>query len=113
MTRLDDLENRSRRANLRILHIPEGSEDGKDPVKFMSELLMQVMGPDVFTAPPTGESPPVPDLQIWTRKTSAHIPGLFLPIPTEGSLAALGEESRTAVRRNCHKDVSISQRSSC
>ena len=52
LTRLDDLENRSRRANLRILHIPEGSEDGKDPVKFMSELLMQVMGPDVFTAPP-------------------------------------------------------------
>ena len=52
LTRLDDLENRSRRANLRILHIPEGSEDGKDPVKFMSELLTQVMGPEVFTSPP-------------------------------------------------------------
>ena len=39
LARLDDLENQSRRANLRIRHIPEGSEDGKDPVKFMSELL--------------------------------------------------------------------------
>ena len=82
LTQLDDRENRSRRADLRILHIPEGSEDGKDPVKFMSELLMQVMGPDVFTAPPELER--VPDLQIWTKKTPVHIPGLFLQIPAEG-----------------------------
>lgn len=52
LDRIDDLENRSRRANLRILNIPEGSEDGKDPVKFMSEALMQAMGPEVFAAPP-------------------------------------------------------------
>lgn len=50
--RCDDLETRSRRSNLRILNIPEGSEDGKDPVKFMSEVLMEVMGPEVFSAPP-------------------------------------------------------------
>lgn len=48
----DDLENRSRRFNLRILNIPEGSEDGKDPLKFISDVLMEMMGPDVFPAPP-------------------------------------------------------------
>ena len=52
LDRVDDLENRSRRANLRVLNIPEGSEDGKDPLKFMSEMLAQMMGPDVFSAPP-------------------------------------------------------------
>lgn len=52
LDRCDDLENRSRRSNLRILNIPEGSENGKDPVKFMSDVLMEVMGPDVFSTPP-------------------------------------------------------------
>lgn len=52
LDRCDDLENRSRRSNLRILNIPEGSEDGKDPVKFMSDVLMETMGPDVFSTPP-------------------------------------------------------------
>lgn len=52
LDRCDDLENRSRRINLRILNIPEGSETGKDPVKFMSDVLMEVMGPDVFSTPP-------------------------------------------------------------
>lgn len=52
LDRCDDLENRSRRFNLRILNIAEGSEAGKDPVKFMSEVLMEMMGPEVFSAPP-------------------------------------------------------------
>lgn len=52
LDRCDDLENRSRRFNLRILNVPEGSEDGKDPVKFISDVLMEMMGPDVFPAPP-------------------------------------------------------------
>lgn len=52
LDRCDDLENRSRRSNLRILNIPESSEEGKDPVKFMSDVLMEVMGPEVFSAPP-------------------------------------------------------------
>ncbi len=52
LDRCDDLENRSRRSNLRILNIPEGSEDGKDPVKFISDVLMEVMGPDVFSTSP-------------------------------------------------------------
>lgn len=42
--RCDCLENRSRRVNLRILNIPEGSEDGKDPIKFISDVLMEMMG---------------------------------------------------------------------
>lgn len=50
LERLDDLENRSRRSNLRILNVPEGSEDGKDPTVFVSELLAEAMA--VFTNPP-------------------------------------------------------------
>lgn len=50
--RLENLENRSRRANLRILNIPEGSEDGQDPTTFVSKLLKEAMGADVFTTPP-------------------------------------------------------------
>ncbi|CAL1584216.1 unnamed protein product [Knipowitschia caucasica] len=53
--RVDDLENRSRRSNLRIINIPEGSERGRDPVEFMSELLKECMGPDVFPRPPVLE----------------------------------------------------------
>ena len=50
--RVNEMENRSRRSNLRIVNIPEGSENGKDLVKFISELLAVGMGPDVFTSPP-------------------------------------------------------------
>lgn len=52
LERLDDLENRSRRANLRIVNIPEGSENGRDTVEFISELLTESMGVDVFPKPP-------------------------------------------------------------
>ncbi len=52
MDRVDDLENRSRRANLRILNVPENSEKGQSTVKFMSEMLMEVMGQEVFEKPP-------------------------------------------------------------
>jgi len=37
--RVDDLENLSRRSNLRIINIPEGRERGQDPTKFVSDLL--------------------------------------------------------------------------
>lgn len=51
LDRLEDLENRSRRANLRILNVPEDSEKGQSPVKFVSDMLMEAM-PDVFDTPP-------------------------------------------------------------
>jgi len=50
--RLEDLENRSRRVNLRIINIPEGSEKGQDPTEFVSTLLMENLGPDVLSKPP-------------------------------------------------------------
>lgn len=50
--KVDDLENRSRRSNLRIINVPEGCEKGQDPAKFVSELLMEVTGADVFSSPP-------------------------------------------------------------
>ena len=47
-------------------------------LEFMSEVLLQVMGCDVFPAPPdTGESQPDPDLQIQPRKTSSPVPCLL------------------------------------
>ena len=50
--KVDDLENRARRSNLRIINLPEGCEKGQDPAKFVSELLMEVTGTAVFTNPP-------------------------------------------------------------
>ncbi|KAI4810667.1 hypothetical protein KUCAC02_013605 [Chaenocephalus aceratus] len=50
--RVDDLENRSRRSNLRIINIPEGRERGQDPIKFVSDLIMEVTGPGVLSSPP-------------------------------------------------------------
>ncbi len=50
--RLDDQENRSRRANLRIINVPEDSEIGTDMIKFTSDLLKDVMGDQVFEKPP-------------------------------------------------------------
>lgn len=50
--RLDDLENRARRVNLRIINIPEGSEKGRDLTEFISDLLMENLGAGVFTRPP-------------------------------------------------------------
>ena len=41
-----------RRANLRILNVPENSEKGQSTTKFVSEMLMEVMGPEVFEKPP-------------------------------------------------------------
>lgn len=51
LDKIEDLENRSRRVNLRIVNVPEGSEDGQDPIRFMSEMLVEVMG-SVFERPP-------------------------------------------------------------
>lgn len=50
--RLDDIENRSRRVNLRIIGIPEGSEAGQSPTEFISGLLMECLGSGVLTKPP-------------------------------------------------------------
>lgn len=52
LDKVDDLENRSRRANLRIVNVPEGNENCQDPVKFVCEMLMQVMRNEVFEKPP-------------------------------------------------------------
>uniref|UniRef100_H3AKU7 L1 transposable element RRM domain-containing protein n=1 Tax=Latimeria chalumnae TaxID=7897 RepID=H3AKU7_LATCH len=43
----DDLENRARRSNLRIVGLPKGIE-GKDPVAFVERLLVEVLGEATF-----------------------------------------------------------------
>uniref|UniRef100_H3AQG1 L1 transposable element RRM domain-containing protein n=1 Tax=Latimeria chalumnae TaxID=7897 RepID=H3AQG1_LATCH len=43
----DDLENRARRSNLRIVGLPKGIE-GRDPVSFVGDLLVEVLGVETF-----------------------------------------------------------------
>lgn len=50
----DDLENHSRRSNVRILNVPEQSE-GRDTVGFLERFIPQLMGRDNFTSPVTLE----------------------------------------------------------
>ncbi|CAJ1062857.1 LINE-1 type transposase domain-containing 1 [Xyrichtys novacula] len=53
LDRVESLENNANKSMLRIVGIPEGSESGSDPAKFVAELLKEVMGTDVFPTPPT------------------------------------------------------------
>lgn len=48
---VDDLENRSRRCNLRVINLAEEVE-GTDPVEFMSGFFAEVLGSDLFPTPP-------------------------------------------------------------
>ncbi|KAI4895732.1 hypothetical protein NFI96_005495 [Prochilodus magdalenae] len=52
LDRIEDLENRSRRANLRIINVPEDSEKNEDMLTFVSALLSETMGEQVFAGPP-------------------------------------------------------------
>ena len=49
--KLEDLENRSRRNNIRVIGIPE-CEEGPCPTAFMEAFLLEVFGGDSFTNPP-------------------------------------------------------------
>ncbi|KAL1275615.1 hypothetical protein QQF64_035238 [Cirrhinus molitorella] len=55
LDRIEDLENRSRRANLRIVNVPEGIENGQDLVTFVAEMLLEMTGTEVFDKPPSLE----------------------------------------------------------
>ncbi|CAL1593479.1 unnamed protein product [Knipowitschia caucasica] len=61
--KLDDIENRGRRCNLRLLNINEGLEQG-DPTKFVADLLHEVLG-----GPNGLEKPPILDR---AHRTSAQ-----------------------------------------
>jgi len=50
----DDLENRSRRSNIRIINVPEQAE-GRDVVGFLEKFISQILGNDNFTSPVTLE----------------------------------------------------------
>lgn len=67
--KMEDLESRSRRCNLRVIGIPEGAE-GADPVAYMSKFFADVLGADVFQSPPLldrahriGPKPPNPNAE--------------------------------------------------
>lgn len=45
--KMDDMENRSRRCNLRLTGLPEGCEGGS-PIKYVEKLLQNILGADNF-----------------------------------------------------------------
>lgn len=47
----EDLENRSRHNNIRVVGLPEGSE-GRSTTEFMSKFLVDILKYDTFTTPP-------------------------------------------------------------
>lgn len=48
LEKVDQLENYSRRNNIRIINLPEGCE-GTNPVKFFTDWLPSALGPDTFS----------------------------------------------------------------
>ena len=50
-TKVTDLENRSRRSNLRIIGLAESTESGR-PTEFFSQLLQNVVGKEILPSPP-------------------------------------------------------------
>lgn len=48
LAKVDDLENRSRRSNIRIVGVPE-REEGRDPVAFFENWLMDIMGKNILS----------------------------------------------------------------
>ncbi len=65
--KLDDLENRSRRQNVRVIGIPEGLE-GQNPVTFMSSMFTVLYGEGAFERPPRNRSSPPCRAKIPTQR---------------------------------------------
>lgn len=55
---VDDLENRSRHCNLRVINLVEKVE-GTDTVEFMSGFFAEVLGSDLFPTPPNSKPRPM------------------------------------------------------
>ena len=88
---MDDLEHRSHRANL-ILNIQEDSKNGPPIVKFISDLLMEVMGVVVF-----GSSlswPKTPE-----RTAAPFLFGMLLPFPGDRKGFVAIPDARCGVQR--------------
>ena len=69
--KVDDLENRSRRCNIRITGIPE-EEEGKQPTSFIESFLQDVFGAEAFPRPVTVDR--ARRLAIQKRQTSGATP---------------------------------------
>ena len=50
-SKMSDLESRSRRCNIRLTGLDEAIE-GPQPTKFFSELLVELLGPEILPSPP-------------------------------------------------------------
>lgn len=49
LLKVDDLENRSRRSNLRLVGVPE-KEEGRDPVAYFERWLLEVVGRNILSS---------------------------------------------------------------
>ncbi|KAL4660135.1 hypothetical protein GN956_G327 [Arapaima gigas] len=47
----DNVDNISHQANLCIINVPEGSEYCQHPIKFLSKMMLEVMGTELFEKP--------------------------------------------------------------
>lgn len=52
LAKTEDLENRSRRNNLRVIGLPEGAESRTGASAFMSRFFVEVLQDETFTKPP-------------------------------------------------------------
>jgi len=83
-SKAEDLENRSRRQNLRIVGLPDGIE-GSLPSEFVSQLIQKIIGSEIFPKPP--------------ELDRAHrIPA---PRPTQGQRPRLRDSIAFRIRNVC------------
>lgn len=70
LNKVDDLENRSRRNNVRLVGVPEKAE-GRNPVAFLESWLINAIGKDSLSPFFAIESP---DASLASRYLSAPYP---------------------------------------
>lgn len=77
LDRIEDLENQSRRANLRIVNVPEDSEGVEDSVKFVSNMSMEITGNVLFESAllwrecTVGKKLDYPRVRLWYVSTDS------------------------------------------
>lgn len=84
---LDEQVNRSRRKNIRVVGITEGTE-GRNPTEFMASFLQDVFGGEMSDRPPVIDRGPHSSSKTtaWTPSQSNAGPPTLLPDQRENSL---------------------------
>lgn len=99
--KLDNMENRACRSNLRIVNVPEGIEDGQDPVKFVSGMLNEIMG-DVFDKS-------LASTEAQTRRPPQKLHRVFPSTSGKGACFTLGQAARAEISGESPESISRSE----